>query len=262
VLRGRLFLSTDTTSTSAAPVAVVSRAFANEFWPGSDPIDQKVVMSDDRYLTVVGVVADTRSERFGRLDGPRLYTLRDPSALGGSLYVRFVGSAKPLENAIRQAVKSLDPLQTIAPQTIWESLEDQAESMTTMAQIILVVASIALLMAVTGVYCVLSFAVNQRTREFGIKMVLGASRAEIFRLVLLRAVKSIAIGLISGIALAEPAMLLLNRLLARSPLPLHRFDSAVFGISAVILAAVSLIAMYIPASRAMRTDPMRTLRTE
>jgi predicted permease len=262
VLRGRLFLSTDTTSTGAAPVAVVSRAFANEYWPGSDPIGQKVVMPDDRYLTVVGVVADTRSERFGRLDGPRLYTLRGPSALGGSLYVRFVGSAKPLENAIRKAVKSLDPVQTIAPQTIWESLEDQAESMSTMARIILVVASIALLMAVTGVYCVLSFAVNQRTREFGIKMVLGASRAEIFRLVLWRAVKSIALGLISGIALAEPAMLLLNRLLARSPFPLHRFDSAVFGISAVLLASVSLIAMYIPASRAMRTDPMRTLRTE
>jgi predicted permease len=262
VLRGRLFLSTDTTSTGAAPVAVVSRALANEFWPGSDPIGQKVVMPDDRYLIVVGVVADTRSERFGRLDGPRLYTLRGPSALGGSLYVRFVGSAKPLENAIRKAVKSLDPAQTIAPQTIWESLEDQAEGMTAMAQIILVVASIALLMAVTGVYCVLSFAVNQRRREFGIKMVLGASRAQIFRLVFWRAVRNIAIGLISGVALAEPAMLLLNRFLARSPLPLHRFDSAVFGISAVLLAAVSLIAMYIPASRAMRTDPMRTLRTE
>jgi predicted permease len=262
VLRGRLFLSTDTTSTGAAPVAVVSRALANEFWPGSDPIGRKVVMPDDRYLTVVGIVADTRSERFGRLDGPRLYTLRGPFALGGSLYVRFVGSAKPLENAIRKAVKSLDPVQTIAPQTISESLEDQAEGMTAMAQIILVVASIALLMAVTGVYCVLSFAVNQRRREFGIKMVLGASRAEIFRLVLWRAVRNIAIGLISGVALAEPAMLLLNRFLVRSPLPLHRFDSAVFGISAVLLAAVSLIAMYIPASRAMRTDPMRTLRTE
>jgi hypothetical protein len=70
-------------------------------------------------------------------------------------------------------------------------------------------------------------------------------------------VRNIAIGLISGIALAEPAMLLLNRLLAASPRPLHRFDSTVFGISAILLAAVSLIAMYIPASRAMRTDPMR-----
>jgi hypothetical protein len=262
VLRGRLFLSSDTSSTGAAPVAVVSRAFANDFWPGRDPIGKKVVMPDDRYLTVVGVAADTRSERFGRLDGPRLYTLRGPSALGGNLYVRFVGRARPLENAIRQAVKSLDPVQTIGPQTVWESLEEQAESITTMAQIILVVASIALLMAVTGVYCVLSFAVNQGTREFGIKMVLGATRAEIFRLVLLRAVKSIAIGLFSGIVLAEPAMLLLNRLLAQSPFPLHRFDSTVFGISAVILGAVSLIAMYIPASRAMRTDPMQILRAE
>jgi ABC-type antimicrobial peptide transport system permease subunit len=262
VLRGRVFLSTDTTSTDAAPVAVVSQAFANEFWPGSDPIDKKVVMPDDRYLTVVGIVADIRSEHFGRPDAPRLYTLRSPSALGGNLYVRFVGGAKPLKDAVREAVKRLDPVQTIVPQTIWEAVEDHAEGITVMAQIILLVASIALLMAVTGVYCVLSLAVSQRTREFGIKMVLGASRGDIFRLVLLRAVRNIAIGLISGIALAEPAMLLLNRLLASSPLPLHRFDSAVFGISAVLLAAVSLIAMYIPASRAMRTDPMRTLRTE
>jgi ABC-type antimicrobial peptide transport system permease subunit len=243
-------------------VAVVSQAFANEFWPGSDPIDKKVVMPDDRYLTVVGVVADIRSEHFGRPDAPRLYTLRSPSALGGNLYVRFAGSAKPLKEAVREAVKRLDPVQTIVPQTIWEAVEEHAEGITVMAQIVLLVASIALLMAVTGVYCVLSLAVSQRTREFGIKMVLGASRAEVFRLVLLRALKNIAIGLIGGIALAEPALLLLNRLLATSPLPLHRFDSTVFAISAIVLAAVSLIAMYIPASRAMRTDPMQTLRME
>jgi predicted permease len=262
VMRGRVFRSADTTSTGADSVAVVSQAFANEFWPDSDPIEKKLVLPDDRRLTVIGVVANTLSEHFGRPDAPRLYTLRSPSALGGNLYVRFEGSAKPLENAVREAVKRLDPVQTVVPQTIWEAVEDHAEGITVMAKIILLVASIALLMAITGVYCVLSLAVNQRTREFGIKMVLGASRAEVFRLVLLRAVKSIAIGLIGGIVLAEPAMLLLNRLLASSPLPLHRFDSTVFGISAILLAAVSLIAMYIPASRAMRTDPMRTLRTE
>ncbi len=174
----------------------------------------------------------------------------------------FLGSAKPLEIAIREAVKSLDPTQTIAPQTIWESLEDQAEGITALAHIILVVASIALLMAVAGVYGVLSFAVNQRTREFGIKMVLGASRAVVFRSVLLRAIKNIAIGLMCGVALAEPAMLLFNRLLVRSPFPIRRFDLTVFGASSVLLAAVSLIAMYLPAIRAMRTDPMRVLRTE
>jgi hypothetical protein len=78
----------------------------------------------------------------------------------------------------------------------------------------------------------------------------------------LRAIKNIAIGLTCGVALAEPAMLLVNRLLATSPLPLHKFDLTVFGISAVLLAAVSLIALYLPAFRAMRTDPIRALRTE
>ena len=262
VLRGRLFLSTDVSSAGASPVAVVSQAFAKQFWPGGDPLGKMIVTPDDRQLTVVGVVADTRSERFGVLDGPRLYTLRGPDDLGGNLYVRFAGTAKPLESAVREAVKSLDPTQTIMPQTIWESLESQAEDLTTLAQIILVMASIALLMAVSGVYGVLSFAVNQRTREFGIKMVLGASRTVIFRLVLLRATKNIALGLVCGLALAEPGMLLFNRLLARSPLPIHPFDAAVFGISAALLAAVSLIAMYVPALRAMRIDPMRTLRTE
>ena len=262
VLRGRLLLSTDVSTTGASPVAVVSQAFAKQFWPGTNPLGKTVVMPDDRYLIVVGVVADSRSERFGILDGPRLYTLRGPSELGGNLYVRFLGSAKPLENAVRETVKGLDPTLTITPQTIWESLEATAEVMTSLGQIILFMASIALLMAVTGVYSVLSFAVNQRKREFGIKMVLGATRAAVFRSVLLRAIKNIAIGLTCGVALAEPAMLLVNRLLATSPLPLHKFDLTVFGISAVLLAAVSLIALYLPAFRAMRTDPIRALRTE
>ena len=262
LLRGRVFLSSDVSSTGASSVAVVSQAFAKQFWPGGDPLGQTIVMPDDRHLTVVGVAADTRSERFGVLDGPRLYTLRGPSDLSGNLYVGFLGSSKPLETAVREVVKSLDPTQTIAPQTIWESLEGQAESITALAHIILVMASVALLMAVAGVYGVLSFAVNQRTREFGIKMVLGASRATIFHSVLLRAIKNIAIGLMCGVALAEPAMLLFNRLLAKSPFPLRRFDLEVFGVSAVLLAAVSLIAMYLPAIRAMRTDPMRVLRTE
>ncbi len=212
VLRGRLLLSTDASATGASPVAVVSQAFAQQFWPGADPLGRTVVMPDDRHLIVVGVVADSRSERFGVLDGPRLYTLRGSSELGGNLYVRFLGSAKPLENAVRETVKGLDPTQTITPQTIWESLEDTAEVYTSLAQIILFMASIALLMAVTGVYSVLSFAVNQRKREFGIKMVLGATRAAVFRSVLLRAIKNIAIGLTCGVALAEPAMLLVNQI--------------------------------------------------
>jgi predicted permease len=261
-LQGRLFFATDASATRADSAAVISQAFARQFWPGGDPLGKTIVMPDERHLTVVGVVADTRSERFGVLDGPRIYTLRSPSDVGGNLYVRFTGSTKPLENAIRDTVKGLDPTLLVTPETVWESLEAGAESMTSLAKIILIMASIALLMAVTGVYSVLSFSMNQRRREFGIKMVLGASRVSIFRSVLFHTTKNIGIGLICGFALAEPALLLFNRLLSRSPLPINRFDPTVFGSSALLLTAVSLIALYLPAYRATRTDPMRVLRTE
>lgn len=262
VLRGRVFLPTDSSATGASSVAVISQALAKQFWPGMDPVGKTIVMPDDRRLTVVGVAADLRSERFGEIDGPRLYTLRAPSDPGGYLYMRFTGSAKETEKAVRDEVKSLDPTQMIAPQTIWESLQAGAQHMSSLVHIVFFMASVALLMAVTGVYGVLSFAVNQRTREFGIKMVLGANRATIFGAVISRAIRTIVIGLICGVAIAEPAILLLNRLLSRSSLPLHAVDLTVFGTSAALLATVSLVAMFLPASRAMRTDPMRTLRTE
>jgi len=262
ILRGRVFLPGDVTSPDASTESVVSQGFAERFWPGSDPIGKSLVTGDDRRLTVVGVVADTRSERYGAIDGPRLYTVRSPTDVGGNLYVRFRGNSKPLEKAIRDAVRVLDSTQVVAPETIWEGLESNAEQAMSLARIVLAMASIALLMAVIGVYGVLSFAVNQRSREFGIKMVLGADRCTIFRSVILRAAKSIAMGLLFGVALAEPAMLLFIHLLARSPLPVHSVDVTVFAVSAVLLTAVSLSAMYLPAARAMRTDPMRALRTE
>jgi predicted permease len=85
MMAGRSFLSSDPTSSNATSVAVVSQAFAKQFWPGKDPIGKFVITPDEKHYEVVGVAADTRSERFGVLDGPRLYTLRDPSPLEGQL---------------------------------------------------------------------------------------------------------------------------------------------------------------------------------
>jgi predicted permease len=262
LLDGRLFLPSDVASTNAASVAIVSQAFAKQFWPGSDPVGKIIVTSDDKRLTIVGVVADTRSERFGITDGPRLYTLRDPNALNGVLYVRFKGKSETAENAVRDAVKSLDPTQTESLQTIWESLESEAEHMRSLARIILVMASTAVLLAITGVYAVLSFAVSQRTREFGIRMVMGANRKAIFQSIVLRGFRQIAIGLVCGIALAEPAAWTLTRLLKNSPVPLRSFDPSLYAIAAVLLVAVSLAAMCLPAFRATQVDPIKALRTE
>jgi ABC-type antimicrobial peptide transport system permease subunit len=233
-----------------------------QFWPGENPLGKIIVTPDDKRYMVVGVAADTRSERFGILDGPRLYTLRAPSALDGKLYVRFIGSASAMEKSVFDAVKSLDRMQVMTPQTIWERVESDAESVRSLAYIIVVMASIAVLLAVTGVYAVLSFAVSQRTREFGIRMVLGANRITVFRSILLRGSRQIAVGLVCGIALAQPAVWAFARLIKNSPFPFRIFDASVFGIAAVLLIAVSLAGMYLPALRATQVDPMKTLRME
>lgn len=263
LIAGRAFSPSDAALTSTAgSVALVSEAFAKQFWPGQNPLGKVVIAPDDKRYAIVGVVADARSERFGILDGPRLYTLRDPSSLNGQLYVRFTSSANTAENAVRDAVRSLDPTQVATPQTIWESLEDQAEAMRSLARIILIMASIAVVLAVTGVYGVLSFAINQRTREFGIRMVLGANRVSIFRSIMLRGGKQIGFGLVCGLALAEPAAWTLARLLKNSPIPVRSFDAPIYAVAALLLVMISLAAMYLPAMRATQVDPMKALRTE
>jgi predicted permease len=262
IMAGRAFLSSDLTSTTASAFAVASQAFVKEFWPGEDPIGKIIVTPEDKRYSVVGVAADTRSERFGILDGPRLYILRDPSALDGQLYVSFTGSAAIMERAIFDAVKSLDGMQVMTPQTIWERLESQAENVGSLARIIVVMASIAVLLAVTGVYGVLSFTVSQRTREFGIRMVLGANRVTVFRSILLRGFRQIAIGLVFGIALAEPAVWAFAHLTKNSPFPFRSFDASVFTIAAALLVVISLAGMYFPALRATQVDPINSLRAE
>jgi predicted permease len=263
LLAGRAFRAGDASASGGNSVAVVSQALAKAYWPGSDPIGKTVITADDRRFVIVGVAADTRSERFGVLDGPRLYTLRDAAAVGGELYVRFRGSARTMEAAVGEAAKRLDRTQVQMPQTIWEELEADAENIRSLAEIVVVMASIAVALAITGVYGVLSFAISQRTREFSIRMLLGASQGTIFRSVLLRGGRQIAIGLACGLALAGPgAWVFADHMLKRSPFPIRGFDESVYRIAAALLVAVSLAAMYLPALRATKVDPMKALRSE
>jgi predicted permease len=262
MMTGRPFVSSDSTAAQTNPVAVVTQAFARQFWPGEDPVGKVITTPDDKRLTVVGVAADTRSERFGVLDGPRLYTLRDSSALDGQLYVRFTGSASTMEKEVFDGVKGLDRMQVMTPQTIWEQTELYAQNVRSLARIIVVMASIAVLLAVTGVYGVLSFVINQRTREFGIRMVLGANRVAVFRSILLRGGRQIGVGLACGLALAEPVVWAFAHLIKNSPFPFRSFDGSAFGIAAVLLLSVSVAGMYLPALRATQVDPIKALRTE
>jgi hypothetical protein len=260
---GRTFAREDLAGAVDSSAGVVSQAFAKQFWPEENPIGKVVILPNGWHINVVGVAADTRSEHFGVLDGPRLYALREADSLAGELYVRFTGSAAEAETAVRNAVKAVDPTQMETPQTIWESLEANARALRSLARIVLVMATIAVVLAVTGVYGVLSFAVNQRTREFGVKMVLGATRRTIFQSIIGRGARQIGIGLLCGIVLAEPASWVFTRVMVKnSPFPVRVFDPIVFGIAAVLLVIVSMAAMFMPALRATQVDPIEALRTE
>ena len=262
LLHGRTFRASDVPSTGGTQVAVVSAAFANAFWGSNDPVGKIVVTPDARRLEVIGVARDMRSERFGVLDGPRLYTLRDAQSLDGELYVRFSGSAAPVAASIEDALRALDPSQIGTPAAVWDFLESGATALRSLAQIIVFMAGIAVLLAITGVYGVLTFAISQRTREFGIQMMLGATRQAVFKSVMTRGLRQIAIGLGFGLAMAMPAAWTFARLFKNSWMHVDTFDLSVYSISALILLAVSLAAMCLPALRAMRVDPITALRNE
>jgi putative ABC transport system permease protein len=262
VMHGRTFLRSDVSANNGAQVAIVSRAFAKAFWADSDPVGKIVITPDDRRLVVIGMAGDTRSERFGILDGPRLYTLRNEQALDGQLFVHFSGSAAPVATSIEQIVKSMDETQEGIPSTIWNFLESNASDMRSLAKIILFMAGIAVLLAITGVYAVLTFAVSQRTREFGIQMTLGATRQSIFRLVMKRGLRQIALGVLLGLAMAMPAAWAWMRITRDAWMHVDSFDPSLYSISTLILIVVSLFAMCLPALRATQVDPIQALRNE
>jgi predicted permease len=262
LMHGRSFMRADVSASNGTHVAIVSRAFARVFWGNGDPVDQIVVTPDDKHLVVVGVAGDTHSERFSIPDGPRLYTLRNDQEHGGQLFVRFSGNTAPVAASIKHIVKSLDGTQDGTPSTIWDLLESNATDMRSLAKIILFMAGIAVVLAITGVYSVLTFAISQRTHEFGIQMTLGATRKSIFGAVMKRGLRQIALGFVLGLAMAFPAAWAWMRVTKNSPMPFDSSDPSVYSIAALILLAVSLSAMCLPALRATHVDPIQALRNE
>ena len=262
LMHGRSFLRSDVSANNGTQVAIVSLAFAKAFWGDGDPVGKIVITPEDRRLVVIGVAGDTRSERFSILDGPRLYTLRNEQGLDGQLFVRFSGSAAPVAASIEQIVKSMDETQEGTPSTIWDFLQSNASDMRSLAKIILFMAGIAVVLAITGVYSVLTFAISQRTREFGIQMTLGATRQSIFRSVMTRGLRQLALGVLLGLAMAMPAAWVWMRLTKDSWMPFNSLDPSLYSIAGLILLVVTLFAMCLPALRATQVDPIQALRNE
>jgi putative ABC transport system permease protein len=256
VREGRVFSASDL-SESASRVVIVDEALAKIAWPHSDPIEKRVSFDGNSWFTVVGVVGSVKIRGFTGPQKGTLYFPRPTSYM--SLVIRTASAGLPIVQAVRQAVASIDAQQPVfgiekMEQYVSGSFSDQRLA----AFLLAMFASLALLLAVIGIYGVMSYSVTQRTHEIGVRVALGAQRTDVVRLVLEQGAKLALVGVGTG-ALAA---LVLTRLLGSLLYDVKPTDPLTFILVSLFLTAVALLACYIPARRAMRVDPMVALRYE
>ena len=259
---GRDFDSRDGTN-KGNYAAVVSEAFARRYWPAGAALGKRVAYRGETspvWLTVVGVARDTRHYGLDQEVRPALYMpYRQQASLGMTIAVRSRIDLQSLIGASRETVRRLDPdLALYQVRTMQERLERSLWARRTYSWLFAVFAGIALLLAVAGIYGVVSYAVTQRTREIGIRMALGAEPRQVLKQVLREGMLLVGIGVAIGLGGALIATRLLETLLAGvSP----RDPWAFTGVS-LALGLAALAANLIPARRAASVDPMRALRFE
>jgi predicted permease len=256
LLAGRTFTAAD--RASSEPVAIVNETLARTLWPGQDAIGQFVMQDGGR--RVVGVVADVRHETLEKPGGSEMYRpmrqTGDYSAM--TLVVRTVIPPERLAAAVQAALEPIDPNMPLHEFTPLQALVDKAVSPRRFLVLMLAgFAGFALLLASVGTYAVISHSVNQRVREIGIRMALGAPAATLQRRILLQTLGLAALGLALGITASFALTGMLESLL----FGVTPGDPVTFiGISALLMT-VAALAGYVPARRASRVDPMVALRT-
>jgi predicted permease len=255
--RGREFSPRD--GPGAQGVILVNEALARQFFPDEDPVGR----STDRG-TIIGVVGDVRQESLRAPATPEIYNtvaqnFAQMRSHGSTLVVRGSGPTKALVGAIRAAVREVSPGQALfRTATMQQVIEDSLASPRLDLWLLAVFAGIGTLLAVAGIYGVIAYLVALRTREFGIRMALGADPGRVLRLVVSRGALLIAIGLTLGIVGAAT----LTKVLRGVLYGVTATDPETFGTMAAVLAAVALAACLVPARRAALVDPAVALRSE
>jgi predicted permease len=257
LLRGRQL--TDSDGASAAPVLLINEETARRFFPGRDPIGQKIFFWGKEW-SIVGIVSPERFHGLTETVAPAVYAplAQAPSANGaGCLLVRTAGDPGALLPDVRAAIHEVDPaLAVFGAEPLEKTLADSVGQQRFTMLLISIFAGLALLLAVVGVYGVLSYMVAQRGPEMGIRMALGATERNVLRLIVLQGARLACVGLALGLAGAFAATRFLQSLL----FGVGATDPATFiAVPAFVLAA-ALLASWLPAQRATRADPMANLR--
>lgn len=261
LLRGRLFTNSD--DEKAPPVALINEAMAKTYWPNEEALGKhfKLSRSATTWTTVVGVVADARTESLEKTNVPLIYgcLYQSDDAHHLAIFLRGRLNASAIPEQVRELVQSVDPgLPVFGAQTLNEIVSDSLSVRRFSMQIIALFALTALLLAGIGIYGVISYIVSERTHEIGIYFALGAHRGKIM-LMVLRQGLTLAIA---GTAIGLVGALVMSRLMASLLYGVKPVDPLIFIGVAVVLTLVAFAACYIPARRAVRVDPIVALRYE
>jgi putative ABC transport system permease protein len=272
----------DEHDSQAAPwVLVVNETFARRYFPNEDPIGQQVLLRYDTYQVdeirprqIVGIVGDVKHYGLSREPPAFVYAsyLQQPAVFPGGAALAHLrqdvllrsatdlgGVQSDLAAAVKKAVSELDPEQPVTNvMTMERVVSESTTDWEFYARLLEIFAGIAVLLAIVGIYGVMSSFVSARTREFGIRMALGAQRSNVLGQVAKLGLKLTAIGVAAGTGLA----IALTRLIARFLYGVKPTDVGTFAEVTVVLAGIALLACYVPARRATRVDPMVALRHE
>ncbi len=259
LVRGRVFSDGDRKDTT--PVAVINEAMAKHFWPNQEPIGKRFhFFGDATLLEVAGIVKNSVVNNIGEVPVPLAYLpLTQAFAPAATLQVHTTGKPEAVIAGVRAQIQALDPNLAITNvQTIGTIMDQGLWAPQMGAALLTVFGGLALVLAALGVYGILSYSVNQQTREIGIRMAMGAERGHVLRLVVGQGLKLTVAGLALGIV----AGLMLMRQLSSLLFGVTAHDPATFGGVSLLLALVALLACYLPARRATRVDPLVALRYE
>jgi putative ABC transport system permease protein len=258
LLRGRVLGDIDQPNTPAA--VVINETMAKRFWPDRDPIGKRFkFFGQDNFQQVVGVAKDSKYNFIG--EDPLPYIYQSTTQVYQPQLSLFVKGARPdaILGTVRGEVQQMDrnlPLTGVF--TLTEIFDQSLWAPRMGASLLAVFAGLSLVLAVIGIYGVMAYSVNQRTRELGIRMALGASRGDVIRLVVMQGLRLTLIGVVVGLVASFAA----SRLIATMLFSVSPTDAVTFVFVPIMLAFAALGASYLPARRATRIDPMVALRYE
>jgi predicted permease len=262
IVEGRTFSATD--GAIAPPVAIISKSMARRFWPNQSAIGKRIGYAwASPWITIVGVVADVRQDSLRDTLTTSIYVpWEQRTRMSGTemwLLARTTGDPKALAASIRSIVHDIDRTVPVSDVRTMEDIVDGSVQRDRFTMLIVgLFAAVALLLGAVGIYGVMSYLVSQRTREMGVRIALGASAPSVVRLIVSRGLGMAIAGALAGMVIAIWA----TRPLAALLYGVSATDPVTFGTVPVIFVVVAVVASALPALRATRVDPVRTLRAD